>query len=428
MKEKFIKSTIILVIGGFFTKILGMISKIFLSRYLGTNGIGIYMMVVPTFLLFVNLASFGFPISISKMVGADNKNNKKLISTSILFVLVLNLLLILIIFIFSKILSIKLLHNKKCLFPIISIAFVLPFTSISNIIRSYFFGKEKMMPHIISSIIEDIVRILLIILLIHKFNYLKVEYQVSLVILSNVICEIVDILVLFSFLPKNTLITKKDIRPSRIYLKESLSISVPTTLTRLITSVCYFFEPIILTGVLIYAGYSNDYITYQYGILSGYSIPIVLLPSFFSMAISQGLLPRVSNEYSKGNIKSVKRKLRLAVKISLLIGIISTLFLELFPELILKLLYNTKEGAIYIRLLAPICILQYIQAPLSAVLDATDRSKENFISNTCGVLIRIIFLPIFSLLRIGIFSLIISTSLNIIVVACVNIIQVKKIK
>ena len=77
MKEKFIKSTIILVIGGFFTKILGMISKIFLSRYLGTNGIGIYMLIVPTFLLFVNLASFGFPVSISKMVSSDTKKTWK---------------------------------------------------------------------------------------------------------------------------------------------------------------------------------------------------------------------------------------------------------------------------------------------------------------------------------------------------------------
>ena len=111
MKEKFIKSTIILVIGGFFTKILGMISKIFLSRYLGTNGIGIYMMVVPTFLLFVNLASFGFPISISKMVGADNKNNKKLISTSILFVLVLNLFLRYIIILVFFLIKIKIKNN-----------------------------------------------------------------------------------------------------------------------------------------------------------------------------------------------------------------------------------------------------------------------------------------------------------------------------
>ena len=49
-KETFIKSTIILMIGGFLTKILGMIIKIVMSRLMGSEGIGLYMLVLPTFL------------------------------------------------------------------------------------------------------------------------------------------------------------------------------------------------------------------------------------------------------------------------------------------------------------------------------------------------------------------------------------------
>ena len=138
--------------------------------------------------------------------------------------------------------------------------------------------------------------------------------------------------------------------------------------------------------------------------MSGYSIPIVLLPSFFTLAISQALLPVISREYSRKNYVGAKKKVKLAI----------------------KFLYNTTEGHTYIRLLAPICLLQYIQAPLSSVLDATDMSKENFVSNTIGSLIRIIFLPLFSLLKIGLYGLILSTSLNIIVVTFMNIYQVKK--
>ncbi|MBP3841106.1 MAG: oligosaccharide flippase family protein [Bacilli bacterium] len=426
MKEKFIKSTIILMIGGIFTKILGMISKIFLTRYLGTEGIGIYMLILPSFILFLNLASFGFPVSISKMVASLEKNNKRLIFTSLFFVMFINILLIIFIIMFSKTLAVKLLHNVNCTIPIMSIALVLPFTSVSSIIRSYFFGKEKMIPHILSNILEDVVRILLIMILIKKFSYLDLKYQVTLVILINIICELVSIFILFLFLPKNFVITKRDIYPSKIYLKESLSISVPNTMTRLVTSVCYFFEPIILTNTLHLVGYTSHYITYEYGIMSGYSIPIVLLPSFFTLAISQALLPVISREYSRKNYVGAKKKVKLAIFYSLCIGIFFTIIFEIFPKNILKFLYNTTEGHTYIRLLAPICLLQYIQAPLSSVLDATDMSKENFVSNTIGSLIRIIFLPLFSLLKIGLYGLILSTSLNIIVVTFMNIYQVKK--
>ena len=56
MKNKFIKSTLILVIGGFFTKVLGMTIKIVLTRLIGTEGIGLYSMIMPTFLLLNSIA------------------------------------------------------------------------------------------------------------------------------------------------------------------------------------------------------------------------------------------------------------------------------------------------------------------------------------------------------------------------------------
>ena len=45
MKNKFIKSTIILMFGGLITKILGMIIKIALTRAVSTKGIGLYSLI-----------------------------------------------------------------------------------------------------------------------------------------------------------------------------------------------------------------------------------------------------------------------------------------------------------------------------------------------------------------------------------------------
>ena len=64
MKGKFIQSTLILLIGGFLTKLLGMIIKIIMSRLIGTEGLGLYMMILPTFSLFIGLSQFGMPIAL----------------------------------------------------------------------------------------------------------------------------------------------------------------------------------------------------------------------------------------------------------------------------------------------------------------------------------------------------------------------------
>ena len=308
-KEKFIKSTIILMVGGFLTKFLGMIIKIVMSRLMGSEGIGLYMLILPTFSLFIGLAQFGFPIAISKLVAEDKKNNKNLIFSIIPVSLVINLAIIIFIIAISPYLAKNLLNEPRSYLPLLSIAIVLPLTSLSGILRSYFFGRQRMLPHVVSNVTEDIARLLLIILGVPLFLSKGLEYAVTFVVLTNIISEGVSILVLFFFLPKHFKITKEELIPNGRYLKDTLSIAVPSTTGRLIGSIGYFLEPILLTQGLLLAGYQQSYIINQYGILSGYALPLLLLPSFFTGAISQALLPVVSKAYANNNITFVKAKI-----------------------------------------------------------------------------------------------------------------------
>jgi stage V sporulation protein B len=102
-----------------------------------------------------------------------------------------------------------------------------------------------------------------------------------------------------------------------------------------------------------------------------------------------------------------------------------TICLVAFPSVFLKLIYNTDKGISYIRFLAPICLLQYIQAPLSSSLDAMGLSNKNFYANLIGSITRIVLLPILSIFKIGLWGLVISTSINIVVVTFINIKQIK---
>ena len=78
MKNKFVKSTLILMLGGAITKILGMIIKIVTNRLIGVEGLGVYMLITPTFMLLIAIAQLGFPIAISKLVAEEKNNNKKI--------------------------------------------------------------------------------------------------------------------------------------------------------------------------------------------------------------------------------------------------------------------------------------------------------------------------------------------------------------
>ena len=425
MKDKFIKSTIILLIGGILTKLLGMIIKIMLARNLGTKGLGVYMSILPTFMLLISLSQFGLPITLSKLISENKRSNKKLIFSVLPILIIINIILIILIVILSPIISNSLLHNEDTYISILSMALVIPFTTISSICRSYFFGKEMMLPHVISNVVEDLVRLIIIIYLLPVIKPLGIKYVVCFLILINIISEIISTFILLLFLPKNIKINKDDLKPNKIYIKDSLKICIPNTTSRLIGSIGFFLEPIILTNILLLNGYSLNYITKEYGIISGYVIPLILLPSFFTLALSQALLPVISKDYVNNNIKSIKRKIKIAIILSLVIGLPITIILIINPKLFLNILYHTNEGINYTRILSPICLLQYIQAPLSSVLDALGKSKYNMYSTLLGTITRTIFLFIFSCLKIGLWSLIIAISINIIIT---TLYQIKKVR
>lgn len=408
MKNSLLKSIIILTIGGFITKLLGMITKIVLTRSITTEILGLYMMLTPTLMLIINLSTTGIPTAISKLVADDNYNNKKIIFSILPLTVIINIVIIIVLFLIAPYLSNNLLKNSNLYLGIISIALLIPFINIATIIRSYLFGKNNVLPLTLSNILEQITKLIIFLYLLPIIKYKKASYIIAFLILSNIISEIVEIIVMMLFLPKNLDLKKRDFIPKINYIKDSLSISIPNATTKLINSIGLFLEPIILTSTLHFAGYSSNYITYNYGIINGYVIPLILLPSFFTSTISKVLLPSISKDYSNNNIKKVKNKLKLSIFIIGVISFISTIILLSVPNLLLRLIYHTDKGINYLRILAPIFFLEHLSTPLAVTLEAIGKGKENMIGTLISTIIKTLSLFILSLFRMGFYSLIIS--------------------
>lgn len=425
-KEKFIKSTIILIIGGFITKILGMIIKVINTRLIGLEGIGLYMLIYPTFSLFMSLSQFSLPTSISKLVSEDKYNNKNLVFSSIPIIIFFDIILIGIILLSAQFISIDLLKDSRCYLPIICISMVLPFEALSNMLRGYFFGKQKMFPHVVSHVIEQITRLILTIILVPTLLKIDLVYAVAFLVLVNMVSEFISIIILLLFMPKNTKIKKEDILPNKKNIRNILAISIPNTNTRLIGNIGYFLEPILLTSGLLAAGYSFEFITQEYGIVSGYSMPLLLLPGFFTGAISSSLLPIISKAFTEKKYSYIKRKLKQAISISLMIGLPVTLILFIFPDFFLNLLYNTSYGGNYLRALAIPFLFYYLELPFAACLQAINKSKNVMFDNILGIILKTILLYLLSLCHIGIYSFIIASSVNIIIVSISHFIHIKK--
>ena len=317
-----------------------------------------------------------------------------------------------------------LLNNPDTYLPIMGISFTLPFICMSSILKGYFYGNERMTPYVVSNVIEQIVRLLFIIFMIPKLMVYGMKIAVLWVVLINIFSEFSSIICLILFVPSKK-INLNDLKLDKEIFKDVLNISLSATGSRFIGSISYFLEPVILTFILLRCGYDNSYIVSEYGIITGYVFPLLLIPSFFTMAISTSLLPVVSNGLAKGKIAYTEKKLRQAITISLFVGIFFTMFFMTIPDILLKFIYNTTQGVGYIRIVAPLFLMHYIQGPLTSYMQAAEMAKTAMLGTLKGAIIKnilLIILPIF----MGMWGFIIASIINIFYVTIHHIYYVKK--
>lgn len=425
MKNKFIKSTLILIVGALLTKLLGFIIKIIFTRTVSEADINLYSIIMPTYSLLITLAQLGFPLAISNLIAENKTTSKKILFSIIPASLLINIILITLVFLTAPYISNNLLHNKDAYCPIISIAFILPFISISSIIRGYFFGKQQMFPHTLSNIIEQLFRLLLIIILLPKILKYGTIITVSVYILLNILSEIISVIVFLFFAPKNFSIKKKDLTPDITIIKDILSIAIPTTSSRIIGNIGYFFEPIILTYTLTICGYSNNFILSEYGTYNAYVLPLLTIPSFFILALNTSLIPEISKNRNKKKI--VIKRLKQSLIFSFIIGLVSNTFVYIFTKDILNIVFKTSKGIEYIKFLSPFFVFLYLEGPLASTLQALNYAKYTMTVTIITTTIKLLTLFIFSLLHIGLYGLLISEIINIFLILYLNSIKIKKI-
>ncbi len=422
-----IKNIIILLVSGALAKVLGMLGKIIYTRIVGVNVVGLYTMITPTFMLIISICQFSFPISISKISAEEKYDNKSLLKSAYFVGSIISIILIIILILTSNLIALS-LHNKLLAPAILSISAIIPFVMISSVQRGFLHGKEDMFPASITNVTEEIIKIILILFLLPIAISKGDITSVIFLILFNVITESSNILFMQKVISKKYISNKKG-KVNKKIIKEILSISIPTTSVRLIASIGFFLEPIILTNTLLSSGYSPNYITMEYGIINSYIVPLLSIPSFFSISIASALLPNITKAYANKKYDEFNRKLLKLMFLSMLVGAVCLTIILIFPNEILKLVYNVNFGINYIYLIGPFFLILYMQPTLSVALQAMDKTNKLFLTSTISVIIKYSALYVLGKIGFGMNALIFAMIAGIVTTtSLVLIIVLKELK
>lgn len=398
-KQSFLQGTLILILAGLVTRFLGFVNRIVVARIMGEEGVGLYMMAVPTLILTITLAQLGLPVAISKLVAeadtkGDYKKVKKILVVSLSITGVSSIVFTTGMIVLAPILSSTFLTDSRTYYPLIAISPIVPIVALSAVLRGYFQGLQNMRPAAYSQVIEQVVRITLVAFMTKAFLPYGVEFAAAGAMISVVFGELASLLYMVTMfkMKKHIRVRRhffKQIKAGKSTLNEMLKIALPTTGSRLIGSLSYFFEPIVVSQSLAIAGITTAMATRQYGELTGYAIPLLLLPSFITTSLSISLVPAISEAAARGQTVTIEYRLQQAMRLSLVTGGLAVVVLYVFASPIMELMYNSSKSAVFVQLMAPFFLFSYFQGPLQATLQALDLAKAAMINSLIGAFVKI---------------------------------------
>ena len=162
--NKFLKGTLILTISSIVVKVIGALNWVILSRIMGGEGIGLYQMGFPIYLMAITVSSAGIPVAISiitaeKVAMEDYGGAQRVFHVSLKMLFCTGLLFSLLLVVLAHWLVETVLPDARAYYSIIALAPAVFFVTFLASFRGYFQGWQIMTPTACSEITEQVVRV-----------------------------------------------------------------------------------------------------------------------------------------------------------------------------------------------------------------------------------------------------------------------------
>lgn len=378
-------------------KLLSMLARLVMVNSIKAEAMGLFSMINPLMVLLINLAQIGLPIATSTMIAKKPSDSRKFFVSAFLIGFGISLVIMLTIFFLAPVFAVKVLNNPQTTMAIYGLGLLIPLVTCSSILKGIYIGKGKVQLTTNSSIVEELFRLVFLTFFIQSFADISPAMGALGAVIGMAIGEVGQSVYLFTITDRRVkrhclgwLVSKEYDSP--LAAMELLKISLPATWARLIGSVTYFLEPIIYTQVLTKLGIDSQRIVLDYGLLTGYVFPLLLLPAFFTTALANYALPIIARSIEKKDYGGAKKSFYCLVGGSLAMGFVFTLAIFFGADLLMKLLYNRSDGGDFVRVLAFPMLIYYIENPCIMTLHALGRSKKALISTILSSIVRLLML------------------------------------
>lgn len=401
-KKSFIGGTIILMAAGFVVRILGFIYRIYLSNLIGAEGMGLFALISPIYSLVILTLTSGISIAVSKLVAEELArkhivNLKRITYCALVIVVAAGIAVSVFMFFYSRFIVEVILKDSRTYYSLMLLIPCIPVIAAASAIKGYFYGIQDVVPTAVSQIVEQLVRITLVMAMAGYFLNIGLEYACALAVIGMAFGEIANLLVVaFVYFRRKSekafgSASKRGLMRKRSIVKELAKISIPVSFNRFINSIMTAVEDILIPSRLVAGGLDHKSSLEEYGRLIGMAMPLLYFPSVITSALSTTLVAAISEGMSLKNYRMVNYRISKSLQFTFVIGFIFTAVFLAYPVEIGDLLYKKENIGKMLYILSFTCVFLYVQQTLLGILNGLGKQGISLRNSLIGSTIRIGF-------------------------------------
>lgn len=396
-----IYGTIVLTGVSFLCRGIGFFYRIFISQTFGEEGMGIYQLTAPVMSMAFSLCCAGFQTALSRYVAAhsDDKTSLRFLLAGITMTTLLSSLFSLGIYGTADFLAEYILLESRTAPLLRLLALAFPFSAIHCCINGYFYGKKKAEIPALLQFIEQIARVGSVFLLCNIYEKNNYEISLALTAAGSAIAEFISTIVSLCFIFPQIIkwqtnhSAKKEISTHKASIYSAgrclLTMAVPLSLSRVIVTILQNIENIYIPEMLRSFGYTTAESLSLFGVLTGMTLTIILLPSALVNSVSVLLLPRISEAQAADRNHDISLVIKRSITFCCILGLICTTVFFFFGSWAGEFLFHSKTAGEYIVKLSFICPFLYITSSLGSILHGLGKTYTTLFINVGALLLRI---------------------------------------
>lgn len=363
-KNSFVEGTIIATLAIVFTKILGMLYVIPFYAIIGDQGSSLYSYAYNIYLIFLSISSAGIPVAMSKIVSEyESKGMQEAkvrsFKLGILIVSIISIICFLVLMFFSENIA-KLIVGDMTggnsladitlvIFVVSFAVLIIPFLSVA---KGYLQGHKFIKPTSISQMLEQIIRILVILFgsyFVIKILNKSISIGVAVAVSGAFVGGLVAILYLLKKIINNKkelslgVKLKKDNISNKEILKKICLYAIPFIIINLTVNIYNTVDMSLIIRTLSSIGFSGASAEYIAGVITTWGYKLNMIVTAVATGLTVSLIPNMVSAFTLKQYERVNNIFNKALQIILFVSVPAAFGLSFLSVPVWNVFYGINE-------------------------------------------------------------------------------------